>query len=649
MSDAPKVSVIIAAYRSGERILRVLESLDAQTLPQDEFETIVVDDGSPDDTYELLTALAAERPNMRVDRIENTGWASGPRNHGIELARGEWLLFMDHDDALYPDALRRGSEFAAEHRSDIVSAKEVKSNNVGWGFGGYVENVANAVPEPGITALLPMLPHKLYRRTMLLEHGVRFPVGRRMLWEDVYFNVAAYRVAEVVSVLADTPFYLWTIAGGNNSSTYGPGSAEYWRRLIDLMTYLDETLAGERFADARRAMLVQQYRVRVVGRFHPLLGVADDPRLAVAMPFVREILDRFIPVEWDADLGVLDRAKSWLLRAGRIDLLRQLHQAQSAVVGQATADVVEWRGDRLHLTATVRWRTAEGDPLLLQRDGDRLRRRLPRAVERELPEALLDVAGDVDRATALVTVQNRGGREAWAQATSVGRALEDVGRGLVTPTLRIETVLDPATAAYGRPLAETTWDVHVRVQLSDLTHHRALRTTTPARPAIVHGRPVAVYTNTREALSLDLAARLRSVAKDGKPPIERLTGTVRDLVVPLPAVHVGTGGRIAARLMLQSDEAPAASLEGQLVADGDGARLELAGEAPAGVYAVEVALGEAEPLPTTWRARVDQGGGVAFSRIVAPQAPSAGAGRRTLRDRLIRHVRRSGRRLLRRA
>ena len=648
MPDSPKISVIIAAYRSGERIRRVLDSLDAQTLPQAEFETIVVDDGSPDDTFELLTALAAERPNMRIDRIENTGWASGPRNHGIEMARGEWLLFMDHDDALYPDALRRGAEFAAEHRSDIVSAKEVKSNNLGWGFSGYLENIGNAVPDRGITALLPMLPHKLYRRAMLLEHDVRFPVGRRMLWEDVYFNVAAYRAADVVSVLADTPFYLWTIAGGNNSSTYGPGSPEYWQRMIDLMAYIDETLDGERFTASRRAMLVQQYRVRVVGRFHPLLQVADDPRLPMAMAFVREILDRFLPVEWDADLGVLDRAKSFLLRAGRIDLLRQLHLAQSAVAGQATTDSVEWRGDRLHLTATVRWRTVDGDPLLLQRDGDRLLRRLPRAVQRELPESLLDLAGEVDRGTALVTVQNRAGREAWAQKTTVVPALEEVGRGLVTPTLHIEAAIDPATAAYGRPLDPATWDVHVRVTLSDVVNHRALKTATPALPAVVHGRPVAVYGNTRDALSLDLASRLRSVVKDGRPPLEDVTGTVAHLVVPLPAVHVGTGGTVPARLVLRAVDGVAGTHGGRLVADEDGARLDLAGDVPAGTYGVDVALGDAEPLPTRWRVQVDHRGVVELSRIAQPATSSDGRGGPTLRDRLVRRVRRSGRRLLRR-
>ena len=51
MTENPKISVIVAAYRPGEGLDGVISSLDAQTLPQDEFETIFVDDGSPDDTF----------------------------------------------------------------------------------------------------------------------------------------------------------------------------------------------------------------------------------------------------------------------------------------------------------------------------------------------------------------------------------------------------------------------------------------------------------------------------------------------------------------------------------------------------------------------------------------------------------------------
>ena len=71
------MSVVIATYQPGEGLDRVLASLDAQTLPQDEFETVVIDDGSPDDTFARLTEAAATRPNLHVRRIENSGTGQG--------------------------------------------------------------------------------------------------------------------------------------------------------------------------------------------------------------------------------------------------------------------------------------------------------------------------------------------------------------------------------------------------------------------------------------------------------------------------------------------------------------------------------------------------------------------------------------------
>ena len=103
---------------------------------------------------------------------------------------------MDHDDSLYPDALRRLAEYAAETGADLVSPKESKTSDVWWGMPALEHgNVPDAKAAGGIEALLPMVPHKLYRRAFLQEHGIRFPEGRRMLWEDIHLNVAAWRAA----------------------------------------------------------------------------------------------------------------------------------------------------------------------------------------------------------------------------------------------------------------------------------------------------------------------------------------------------------------------------------------------------------------------------------------------------------------------
>ncbi len=115
-----KVSVVVATYNSPPELAGLVESLDDQSLPADEYELIFVDDGSSDDTHDRLNALAAERSNMQVHRIPNSGWPGRPRNIGTRAASGEFLFFADHDDYLFPEALERMYAFAVENDLDVV-------------------------------------------------------------------------------------------------------------------------------------------------------------------------------------------------------------------------------------------------------------------------------------------------------------------------------------------------------------------------------------------------------------------------------------------------------------------------------------------------------------------------------------------------
>ena len=95
------VSVIIPCYNHAHFLGDAIESVLAQSYPS--FEIIVIDDGSPDNTAEV----AARYPGVRYVRQANQG-LSAARNTGIRESRGEYLVFLDADDRLLPDALRDG-------------------------------------------------------------------------------------------------------------------------------------------------------------------------------------------------------------------------------------------------------------------------------------------------------------------------------------------------------------------------------------------------------------------------------------------------------------------------------------------------------------------------------------------------------------
>lgn len=104
----PLVSVIIPSYNSARFIRTTVESVLRQSPP--EFELLVVDDGSTDDS----AAIVESYKEVRLIRQPNKGVAAA-RNAGLALARGEYLVFLDADDVLLPGALEAGLNAFADH------------------------------------------------------------------------------------------------------------------------------------------------------------------------------------------------------------------------------------------------------------------------------------------------------------------------------------------------------------------------------------------------------------------------------------------------------------------------------------------------------------------------------------------------------
>ena len=93
------ISVIIPCYRAAATLRRAVDS--ALTGAPADLEVLLVDDGSPDDTGTLCDELAAADPRVRALHRANGG-AGAARNTGLDAAHGDWVLFLDADDALLP-------------------------------------------------------------------------------------------------------------------------------------------------------------------------------------------------------------------------------------------------------------------------------------------------------------------------------------------------------------------------------------------------------------------------------------------------------------------------------------------------------------------------------------------------------------------
>ena len=99
-----KLSIIVPIYGVEQYLLKCVDSLLAQDLPLSEYEIILVDDESPDTCPQICDEYAAAHENIRVIHRENGG-LSAARNSGIEIAQGDYLMFVDSDDYIEPNVL----------------------------------------------------------------------------------------------------------------------------------------------------------------------------------------------------------------------------------------------------------------------------------------------------------------------------------------------------------------------------------------------------------------------------------------------------------------------------------------------------------------------------------------------------------------
>ena len=114
----PAISVIIPIYNVEKYLRRCLDSVKNQTFP--DWEAICVNDGSPDNSAEILEEYAKKDARFKIVNKENGG-LSDARNAGMAVASGKYILYLDSDDFIHPQTMEIAYSLALRDGSDIVS------------------------------------------------------------------------------------------------------------------------------------------------------------------------------------------------------------------------------------------------------------------------------------------------------------------------------------------------------------------------------------------------------------------------------------------------------------------------------------------------------------------------------------------------
>jgi glycosyltransferase involved in cell wall biosynthesis len=122
-----QLSIIIPIYNVEDYLERCLRSIEEQDIQRNDYEIICINDGSSDNSRELVMRLQNEFENIILINQENQG-VSIARNNGIDLAKGEYLLMVDADDYIQPNILKKRLDILIQNKPDIALTGYIVTN-----------------------------------------------------------------------------------------------------------------------------------------------------------------------------------------------------------------------------------------------------------------------------------------------------------------------------------------------------------------------------------------------------------------------------------------------------------------------------------------------------------------------------------------
>ena len=221
------LSIIIPVYNVELFVEKCIRSCETQDINKDEYEIIVVNDGSTDNSLNIVNDLARRFPNIRVFSQSNAG-LSAARNKGIQNARGDYIMFVDSDDWIAEKCL---GKICSKLKIEQPDALAICAANVkGDGMIERKQAYADVTPMSGYELLKkgvsPCAPFAIWSAKFFKKYELSFFEG--IFHEDSEFTPRAYYLADKVSFVNDIIYYVFQ---NPNSITRTPNP----KRAFDLV------------------------------------------------------------------------------------------------------------------------------------------------------------------------------------------------------------------------------------------------------------------------------------------------------------------------------------------------------------------------------------------------------------------------------
>ncbi len=201
-----KISVIIPVYNVELYLEECLDSIINQTIEKNNYEIIIIDDGSTDESEKIYKRYMTSFDNIKIIKKSNEG-LSMARNQGLDVAVGEYIFFCDSDDYIAKNALENLYNSAIKTKSEIIignsiyfnSQKKWKSNDAKYLKPEGSFNLSERISILGSMSVCG----RLYLRKTIRD--VRFL--KKTTHEDNYFSIMAFKIANKITIIDEIVYY----------------------------------------------------------------------------------------------------------------------------------------------------------------------------------------------------------------------------------------------------------------------------------------------------------------------------------------------------------------------------------------------------------------------------------------------------------
>ncbi|MGL5578862.1 MAG: glycosyltransferase [Fusobacteriaceae bacterium] len=246
------LSVVVPMYNVEEYILRCLESLQKQDIPEEQYEIILIDDGSRDRTVEYAKEFSQNHKNIRIISQKNGG-ASVARNRGIDEARGKYIWFVDADDYVLENRFGILLEKAIGNDLDIlsfdtrISEKQERITGKEEGSRGEIGKIYTGIEYIENFRYANMVWDSLFKTGFVKGTGVKFIEGRYS--QDAMFKVEVLSSASRVAFFPLMSYIYFTnpvSAAHNKEKNHYAKMIEDYKFVADFFSGFIEKIKKEK-------------------------------------------------------------------------------------------------------------------------------------------------------------------------------------------------------------------------------------------------------------------------------------------------------------------------------------------------------------------------------------------------------------------